>query len=31
VVRSKESLDRLKAALQVVSLADAFAPEAMPK
>ena len=31
VVKSKEPLDQLKAALQVVSLADAFAPETMPK
>jgi beta-mannosidase len=31
VVKSKESLDQLKAALQVVSLADAFAPVSMPK
>ena len=31
VVKSKESLDQLKAALKAMSLADAFAPISMPK
>jgi beta-mannosidase len=31
VVKSPESLDQLKATMQVLSLAEAFAPESMPK